>query len=198
MAGAHDRFQNSGSRVRTARLVVALVLCSFTATCGVPDVSKEHGRTRAEALASAWARHEGVPDRKLDAAGDLPLGESGLAYDAASNVLFARFWINMARTDGAPPERIAIYRRMEQALNDPAIGGMYERANGYFVLDEKRKGFFLVRPFNVDSTTPEMLVSAMERAQAVSARWTTQWFGEVAMIMHGNRPAPRQPVPLPD
>ena len=198
MAGAHDHFQPSGSRTLAARLVAALVLCSITTACGVPDVSNEHGRPRAEALASVWARHEGVPDRKLDADGDLPLGESGLAYDAGSNVLFARFWINMARTDDAPPERIAIYRRMEQALNDPAIGGMYERANGYFVLDEKRKGFFLVRRFNVDTTTPETLVSAMEHAKAVSARWTTQWFGEVAMIMHGNRPAPRQPVPLPD
>ncbi len=152
------------------------------------------GRTRAETLAAAWALHEGAPERGLDTFGDLSLGETGVAYHEAGDVLLGRVWINMARTENAPPERLALYRKMEKALNDPAIGGMYDRAGGSFMLDEDRGGFFLVRSFPVESTTSESLIAGMEAMKIVAARWTTQWFGEVALIMHGTRPAPARPI----
>jgi hypothetical protein len=104
----------------------------------------------------------------------------------------------MARTKDAPPERIATYRRMEAALNDPAIGGMFEHDNGQFVLDTERQGFFLVRAFPVAQTTPQGLERDMERLRKIAARWSAEWFKDVAMIMHGNEKPREHPVMLED
>ena len=128
----------------------------------------------------------------------MSLGETGLYYEESEDVLYGRAWVNIARTRNAPPARLEIYRRMQVALNDPRIGGMYEHAGGYFVLDEQREGFFLVRRFSVSQTSPEVLVRTMERLQTVAAKWTTKWFLDVAMIMHGKEKAPERPVLLED
>jgi hypothetical protein len=154
------------------------------------------GPARAAQLAQVWARHVGAPQSELDASGDMALGGSGIAYDPARDTLYGRVWINMALTKSASPEQLAVLRRMVVALNDPKIGGMYDRAGGYFVLDEQREGYFLVRAFPVAQTEPDKLVRDMERMQAVAARWTTKWLLDVAMIMHGKEPAPTHPIAL--
>jgi hypothetical protein len=156
------------------------------------------GRERADLLVHAWATHVGAPARRLGPDGDMTLGETGFYYEAGEDALYGRAWVNMARTRNAPAERLETYRRMQAALNDPRIGGMFERADGYFVLDEQRQGFFLVRRFNVSETSPETIVRDMERLQNVAARWTAKWFLNVAMIMHGKEPAPERRVLMAD
>jgi hypothetical protein len=165
---------------------------------GSSTVIAPSGPDRASQLAHVWASHVGAPERRFDASGDMPLGDTGLAYDAQSDTLYGRVWINMALIKNTPPEQIEPQRRMVAALNDPKIGGMFDHASGYFVLDEKREGYFLVRAFPVARTTPEKLIDDMERMQTVGARWTTKWFFRVAMIMHGKEAAPTQPVTLQD
>lgn len=167
--------------------------CDGTSTMIAPA-----GPTRTESLVQAWASHIGAPDRHLDATGDIALGETGLAYDAGHDVLYGRAWINMARTHNAPPERIATYRRMAVALNDPKIGGMYDRAGGHFVLDEARGAFFLVRAFPVRETTEGQLVRDMEKMRNVADHWTMKWFLDVAMVMHGKEKALTHPILIGD
>jgi hypothetical protein len=186
------------SLVLAAWLLAPLALASSGCGEGRSGVIAQSGAQRAGQLAHVWAAHVGAPERQFDASGDMPLGDSGLAYDARSDTIYGRVWINMALIKGMPAEQVETQRRMVGALNDPRIGGMYDHAGGHFVLDEAREGYFLVRAFPVARTTPDKLVDDMERMRTVAARWTTKWLFEVAMIMHGNRAAPSRPVTLQD
>ena len=155
------------------------------------------GHERAAALVAAYARAIGAPDRKLTG-DDVAFGESGFFYEAKTDTLFGRVYVTPAYVKDAPPAELANHRRVARALNDPAIGGMFDRGGGYFVLDEGREAYFLVRPFAVPATDPTALIAAMERMHDVAATWTTKWFYRVAMIVGGHAPAPSRPVTLAD
>ena len=162
------------------------------------QVDARGGAERAVALAQSWARHVGAPSRAFDASEDMAFGETGLAYDAAEDTLYGRVYVNMALVKGMDPEAIAVQRRMVRALNDPEIGGMYDRGGGSFVLDEAREAWYLVRAFPVATTSPANLKTGMKRMQTVAATWTAKWFFDVAMIMHGKEKPPTTPQVLPD
>jgi len=209
MEAAHDGTRGDRKRpngvlrriagtVLGACLLVPLALALPGCDEGKSTVIAQSGPERAAQLAHVWASHVGAPERKLDASGDMPLGDSGLAYDAQSDTLYGRVWINMALIKNTPADQVEPQRRLVGALNDPKIGGMFDHAGGYFVLDENREGYFLVRAFPVARTTPEKLIDDMERMQTVAARWTTKWFFRVAMIMHGKEKPPEHPVTLQD
>lgn len=185
----------AAARERVLALLLGLAPVAACAPGG-DAVIPAQGRTRADALVAAYAAHARAPGRTLDAHGDVSFGDTGLAYVADEDALYGRVYINNALIDGAPPAELANYRRMVVALNDPRVGGMYDRAGGYFVLDEKRQAYFLVRRFAVPATDPRVLIGAMEAMQQVGARWTTSWLFEVAMVMHGRRPPPDRPVTL--
>jgi hypothetical protein len=123
----------------------------------------------------------------------MALGESGLAYDATKDSLIGRVYVNIALIKGMDPEAITTQRRMLNALNDPKIGGMYDRGGGVFVLDEGREAWYLVCAFPINKTTSASLRRDMTRLQVVAATWTVKWFFEVAMIMHGKEEPPTQP-----
>lgn len=156
------------------------------------------GEKRAAALAQVWARHVGAAGRELDAAGDMKLGETGLMYDRGTDTLHGRVWVNMALIKGEPSHVLQPQRRLVAALNDPAIGRMYDQGGGHFVLDELREGYFLERAFPVPQTTPKILIRDMERMRKVAPTWTVKWFFEVAMIMHGNQTKPTRRMVLDD
>ncbi len=188
-------------RERPVFAILALFsgLALFAATLagcqsGESRMNQPAGLERANSLASGWSGHLGAADRRLGPDGDMSLGETGLFYQARDNAMFGRVWINMARTEDAPPERLATYHKMLAALNDPHIGGMYDRASGYFVLDEKRQGFYLVRRFDVAQTTPQSLIRDMDRMQRVAGQWNAKWFLDVAMIMHGKEKPPEKTI----
>lgn len=179
--------------------VLALLLASgAVAACspGGPAVTGLTGRARADALVAAYAAERGAPARTLDDKGDVTFGSTGLYHAPTEDALYGRVYINNALIEDAPPEELANYRRMVAALNDPRIGGMYERGGGYFVLDEQRQAYFLVRRFPLPLTDPQTLIADMAQMERVGARWTGEWLFQVAMIMHGRRPAPTRRVTL--
>lgn len=193
-------FPSSPRRSRALLLLVVIWASIQVLGCQSEEdfMSKSDPRDQAAELARAWASSLGAPDRTLDAQNDLSLGETGVHFEPNSGLLCGRAWVNMARTSEAPAERLAAYRRMLTALNDPRIGGMYDRAGGQFVLDLQRQGFFLVRCFNVGRTERAEFVKHMSELQTVSGKWTLEWFLDVAMIMHGEEQAPSKPVSIYD
>ena len=182
----------------TIAVIAVMMLALVAWMAGKPISLAANGPARASGLAQAWSRHVGVPDRDLGPTGDLSLGDTGLVYDATRNVLLGRVYVTMALTKGAADSEIATLRRMTGALNDPAIGGMYDRGGGHFVLDEAREGYYLTRSFPVPATTPQSLIHDMDRMREVAPTWTTRWFLDVAMVMHGKEKPPirRQTVGL--
>lgn len=153
-----------------------------------------HGAERAKALVFAYSDHVGANGKVLDANNTVSYGDSGLQYDPERDVLIGRLYVNMARTEGASKERIGTYEEMLEALNDPVIGGMFEKGGGRFVLDEEREAWFLVKEFPVVSTSQAQLVKEMDELSDIAATWTTKWFLDVAMIMHSKEKAPSKLV----
>lgn len=176
-----------------ATLVLAVSACSPGDNSMIPPT----GKPRAEALVRAYSDYAGAPGRVLDDRGEVSYGDTGLSYSAPDEAIIGRAYVTAARTKDAPGERLESYRRMIATLNNPAIGGKYDQGGGYFLLDETKGAYYLVRRFPVAQTTPESLIEGMDRMHKVAARWTTTWFFEVAMMMHGNRPPPRVFVPMP-
>lgn len=193
MRSVHDLF----NRLRRVAAPAWLLLAAFAnGSCSAAEPA--HGRARAEWLASGYARHVGAANRTLDGDGDLALGETGLRWDPAQDALVGRVFMQKAMLAGAPPAEKANLRRMVGVLNDPRVGGMYDRGGGEFVLDEPRDGYFLVRSFRVATTSRRQLAEGMERMAAVTGAWTVQWFSDVAMVMHGHQAPPTRPVTLAD
>ena len=96
-----------------------------------------HGREKANYLVQAVGKRVHVSDAQLDADDDRSFGEFGFHYDPKRDVLTGRVFIAKAYLD-KNPTITENFRKSAVALNDPKIGGSFEHAGGYFVLDEKK------------------------------------------------------------
>lgn len=189
MEAAHDR-----SRRRFVGCAALAGMLLFASGCREPEMVAGTRREGAQQLVERYARRIGATHRMLDAAGDISFGDVGFQYDAARDLLIGRVFVNHVLIDDAPPEELKNYRKVATALNDPKIGGMFDRGGGTFLLDETRQGIYLVRAFPVASTSSDALFDAMDALQIVAAIWTTKWLFRVTMIAHGNQSAPTAPV----
>jgi hypothetical protein len=184
MEAVHDR----------RRILLACAFLPLLVACGSEAVIPAAGRARAEALVAAYAAHLGAEGRTLDAKNDAPFGNSGLYYDESNDTLFGRAFVAPAYAKDAPANELANYRALVRDLNDPAIGGMFDRGGAYFVLDENREAYFLVKALPVPAMEPRSLIASMEALQDIAATWTARWFAQVALIGSGQAPRPTQRV----
>lgn len=183
---------------RTRRAILLALTAACVSCRGSWAEMPRAGPPGADVLVATYAAHVGAPGRVLDADGNVAFGDTGLFYDQPHDVLVGRVFVSPAYVKSASAEGVANYRRVAQALNDPAIGGMFERGGGTFVLDENREAMFLVRSFPVRTTSEHDLVAGMERLRDVAAVWTARWLYRVAMIVGGHQPRPTRPVTLAD
>jgi hypothetical protein len=156
------------------------------------------GRDRADALMQSYARKENRYDAALDESGDVSFGEFGFRHEVDKDALVARVFVAKAWRDGAPEAQIDAFSKVGRALNDPAIGGLFDQGGGYFHLDPDKRIYFLKKDFPLATTTPADLGEGMERLRDLAATWTTRWFGRVADITHGRALAPLRPVKQDD
>jgi hypothetical protein len=152
------------------------------------------GRAQANELMASYARRVGVYDAELDAEGDVAFGEFGFHHHPDRDVLTGRVFVAKAWREGATPETEDAYRKVARALDDPQIGRMFEQGGGYFVLDETKRMYFLMKDFPLATTTPAELAEQMEELRDLGATWTVRWFGRVADIAHGRELPPVRPV----
>lgn len=156
------------------------------------------GRDRAEALMLSYARRQGRYDVALDESGDVSFGEYGFRHDADKDALVGRVFVAKAWRDGAPEAQVDAFSKVGRALNDPAIGGLFDQGGGYFHLDTDKRIYFLKKDFPLATTTPLGLDEGMERLRDLGATWTTRWFARVADITHGRALSPVRPVKQDD
>lgn len=153
-------------------------------------MSQSSGFDRVNELVSSYSRRLGASGATLDRNNDCAFGSCGFRYDETHNVLIGRAFVAMAMIKTADEQGRVNYRRGEKALNDPRIGGMFERGGAVFVLDEEKEAYFLVKRFLVVATSETELCSEMDELQNLAATWTRRWFRRVALIMHGHEPSP--------
>jgi hypothetical protein len=145
----------------------------------------------------SYVRHEGIYDVALDPGGDASFGEFGFRHDPDKNALTGRVFVAKAWFADDPAGIQDNFRKVGRALNDPAIGGLFEHAGGYFILDETRRMYFLAKDFPL-GTPPRDLHQGMEELRDLAAAYTTRWFGRIARIAHGKALPPARPVTRED
>ena len=176
------------------RAISVLLPCMVLLACVSGNNGKNlHGREKANYLVNAMGKRVHVPDAQLGSSDDRSFGEFGFHYDANRDVLTGRVFIAKAYLD-KNPTITENFRKSAAALNDPKIGGLFEHAGGYFVLDEKKQKFFLMKDFPVENITPSQLWERMEDLIDLGARWSIKWVGHVGRMAHGYEPPPTHPI----
>ncbi|HRI66250.1 MAG TPA: hypothetical protein PK156_18510 [Polyangium sp.] len=160
----------------------------MTSSMNSPD------RDKAQLLMHSYARKQGVYDAELDARGDVSFGNFGFRHDEEKGALVGRVFIAKAWMLGDPPEYEDAYRTVARALNNPAVGGLFDQGGGYFRLDEDKRMYFLEKDFPLGKTTPAEVEEGMERLRSLGATWTMRWFARVADVAHGRAFPPAKPV----
>lgn len=159
------------------------------------------GLDQANALVNAFGKHLGVPDARLDADGDRAFGEAGFHYDPSCRELIGRVFVAKTRLDLGAQQREQ-WENGLRLLNDPSVGGMFERNGGHFIINEEadrgRGMLFLVKAFPVATTTPRQLLQEMETLMNLGATWTMHWLPRVGRIAQGLEAAPTRPVTRDD
>lgn len=155
-------------------------------------------RDQAQSLIRSYARKQGIYDAELDDTGNAAFGSYGFRHDEEKNALVGRVFVAKAWMTGDPPEYKDAYRTVARALNDPAIGGLFDQGGGYFRLDEDKRMYFLEKDFSLGKTTPADVEEGMERLRSLGATWTMRWFGRVADVAHGRAFPPAKPVKQED
>jgi len=151
-------------------------------------------RDKAESLMKSYARKQGIYDAEFDASGNVAFGNFGFRHDTDKDALVGRVFVAKAWLPGDPPEYQEAYRTVARALNNPAIGGLFDQGGGYFRLDEDKRIYFLEKDFPLGKTTPADVEEGMERLRSLGATWTMRWFGRVADVAHGRAFPPAKPV----
>lgn len=152
------------------------------------------GRAKAEALVAAYAKHVGVHDalhQTLDADNDRSFGDFGFHYFPERDVLQARVYI--VRSHGKDhPDVVANEGKVDIALNDPKIGGMYDRGGGYFFLDEAKQITFLAKDYKASTTSAGDFIRDADNLNGLAGIWVTNWFGHLCGQTFGWEPMPAQ------
>ena len=174
------------------------VLLAWWWTGGLDKVnaSDSSGRAKAQALVAAYAKHVGAHDalhQTLDSDNDRSFGDFGFHYFPQRDVLQARVYI-VHSDEKDWPDRAKYEKQVDVALNDPKIGGMYDRGGGYFFLDEGKQVSFLAKDYEVTNTTPALFIRDVDNLNSLGGIWVMSWMGHVADQTFGAEPLPTHPV----
>lgn len=159
------------------------------------------GRAKAQALVAAYAKHMGVHDavhQTLDADNDRSFGDFGFHYFPEQDKLQARVYIVYADDSSVTPQERAISEKVDKALNDPAIGGMYDRGGGYFFTDKQKHIKFLAKDYSLQTITPDNFVKDVDNLSSLGGIWVMSWFGHAALQSYGAEPLPLKQITRQD
>ncbi len=154
------------------------------------------GRTKAQSLVAAYAKHVGAHDavhQMLDADNDRSFGDFGFHYFPQRDVLQARVYI-VRTNEKDRPETAAGSAQVTAGLNDPKIGGMYDRGGGYFFHDKEKQIKFLAKDYKVAETSASEFVRDVDNLNGLAGIWVTNWFAHAARQSYGAEPLPTQHI----
>ncbi len=158
--------------------------------------STRTGAAKADSFVAAYAKHVGARDplhQTLDKDRDRSFGAFGFHYYSDRNILPGRvFHGNSHIRDW--PDRAHFERQVISGLNDPKIGGMYDRGGGYFVLDEEKQMYFLVKDYPLATTDVDQFLHDFDNLNQLSGIWLMSWGPHAARQSYGAEPPPTQRV----
>ena len=149
-------------------------------------LSLEQIKLHAQSLVVALANADKHPEVAL--AFPKKIGYLGtiIEFDAEKPCLRVSIYVTGTWWKTATEEIKVNFRKTARALNDPAIGGKYDRAGAIFQFDEA-EGFYLIRIFALPDTTEESFLRDVGTLRNIAAKWTMEWFFEVAQRVHSKK-----------
>ncbi|HEY0263282.1 MAG TPA: hypothetical protein VGC07_02045 [Granulicella sp.] len=183
-------------------LIVALLVVAGLArwwwTGGLDRVqaSMTAGQAKANALVAAYAKHVGARDavhQSLDEHNDRSFGDFGFHYFPDRDVLQGRVFYGKSHIKEWP-DRAHFERQVIAGLNDPKIGGMYDRGGGYFVLDEDKQMYFLMKDYPMATTDVMAFIKDFDNLNDLMGIWVTSWGPHAARQSYGAEPLPTQHI----
>jgi hypothetical protein len=152
--------------------------------------SQAKGREKANILVNAYAHHISEGSRRLDGTDDCSFGDSGLHYDPKTNQLTLRLYLSKTDLDDPDPKFVSAIHRSAAAMNDPHIGGMFDKGGGYIRLDEKKQMFFLEKAYSVEQFSVSDFLKDADNLSGLSGVWFMRWFKNVCKMAFGDEPPP--------
>ncbi len=151
-----------------------MVVVGKTGSCERID---DFRQAKAEALVAAYAKHVGARDavhQTLYKDNDRSFGDCGFHYFPEKSVLQGRVFNGNSHIKEWP-ESAHVERQVIAGLNDPKIGGMYDRGGGYFILDEEKQMYFLVKDYPFATTTAAEFIKDFDNLNDLNALWLMSW-----------------------
>jgi hypothetical protein len=143
-------------------------------------------------LVATYAKHAGAHDslhQTLDANNNRSFGDFGFHYYPEKDMLRVRVYMFKSHIKDRP-DRAAYERKSNEALNDPKIGGVYDRGGGYFWLDTEQQIMFLAKDYPLQSINTEQFVKDVDNLRGLAGPWLMWWGPHVADQAFGREPPP--------
>lgn len=155
-------------------------------------------RDRADSLAQQLAKLQGITPAKLSPHGRIAYGTMQFEHDAVNNKLLVMILISDDQLwDKLGEPFRQNYLKSTQALDNPAIGGMFDTAGGRWRFEPASGKTFLYKVYPLDMAADKINEDVL-RMLALAPAWETRWSRMVAEMSKGKRPAPREKVTLQD
>lgn len=138
-----------------------------------------------------WAARvfEGAHTLQFNDDGWLGFGPVSFEFLPVDGSVEVCVWIADTQIDGRTPAETARIAAVARALNDPSIGGMYERAGASFRWDRSVEAILLCKRLNA-SAQPSVFNAEVDELLDVALEWRLDWFFEVTTIVHDGQPRP--------
>lgn len=108
--------------------------------------------------------------------------------------------VSIFNLDGIKPNATDLeknnFQKVFEAVNDPKIGGMFDKAGGIFTHSNDWKNLYLTNTYNIENMSVTEFISKVDNQQKLNDAWLKYWDKAVAQIVHSGQPAPTTPVTL--
>ncbi|CAM2005429.1 hypothetical protein [Acanthopleuribacter pedis] len=117
-------------------------------------------------------------------------------FNPETNRLEVSHYVAAAGLPDDPPKLVQRFKMVDTALQDPAIGGMYEMDGGKVHLVEEKRVFEYTKEYDPLTISKQDFRKQFQYYLKIAQAWSDRWYLQVARITHGKREAPSAPVTL--
>ncbi len=140
--------------------------------------------------------HEVKPVVKPDTDIQLFNGAEIFRFDTQTGVLTVKMFTGDGHAITEKKDTVDKFMKFYNALSDPKIGGMFDKAGGYFTHSDDWKEIYLTKDYKINDFKLDEFLKQVDYQERVNNQWFSHWGVAVANIVHQGKPIPTQPVTL--
>jgi len=169
--------------------MVALMLLSAACKPAPEAGTDMSNRERAEVTIGKAVEARGARFGELSDSNMAAFGPLAYSYDPATERIVVSVLVAEFSAWTVFPDRRPKIEATLAALEDPAVGGLFDTAGGTWHLD-RDTGKLRLQIAHADLDDVSELLASTEALQGVYPEWSLSWAGEVGKIVHNGAPLP--------